>query len=56
MASEYPNEVTREIIVPWSTLNSATENERNRRKDAMHCAIYGDVEPETKNQTVLLST
>ena len=34
LASEYPNKVMGEIIVPRGTLNCATEKEMKRRKDA----------------------
>ena len=56
LAGEDPNKVTGEIIVPRGTLNRATEKERKRRKDAMHRAIYVNVEPESKNESALLTT
>ena len=46
--SENTSEVTGEIIVPRGTFNRATEKERDICKDATHCAIYGNVEPEPK--------
>ena len=54
--SEDPKKVTGQIIVPWGTLNRDIEKEREHRKYATHCAIYGDVEPEPKNKSALLTT
>ena len=56
LASEDPNNVTGEIIVPQGKLNRATEKNRKRREDATYCAIYGDVETEPKNESALLTT
>ena len=56
LASEDTSEVAGEIIVPRGTFNQATEKDSNIFKDAIHRAIYGNVEPEPKNESVLLTT